>query len=190
MYLCRLAENDVEEGPTSDITNVAFTDQSTPTEQNLPQRYSLAIRSNPVTTTTIQTASSSSVVAKPEMISTEPITLSVLSADIDDIVQHAFDTWKNETIPINHNDTLAFTNEEDFLLADLLQRTENDQQNILLRSLGNERQLSQSSVRFFSVDNQQNMSSLFRPITQNNPTEPVAASGKYNFDNSLNKIFH
>jgi hypothetical protein len=140
LYLCRLAENDVEEGPTSDITNVAFTDQSTPIEQNLPQRYSLAIRSNPVTTTTIQTASSS-VVAKPEMISTEPITLSVLSADIDDIVQHAFDTWKNETTPINNqtnmNETLPFTNDEDYLLAELLQRSENDQQNMLLRSIGN-----------------------------------------------------
>jgi hypothetical protein len=34
------------------------------------------------------------------------------------------------------NETLPFTNEEDFLLADLLQRSENEQQNILLRSIG------------------------------------------------------
>ncbi len=140
-YFYRLAENDVEEGPTCDITTLTFSGQSTPTEQNLPQRYSLAIRSNIITSpaATTQTASSSAV-AKPDIITTEPITLSVLSADIDDIVQHAFDTWKNEAIPINNqtniNETLPFTNEEDFLLADLLQRSENEQQNILLRSLG------------------------------------------------------
>jgi len=34
------------------------------------------------------------------------------------------------------NETLPFINEEDFLLADLLQRSENEQQNILLRSIG------------------------------------------------------
>lgn len=44
-------------------------------------------------------------------------------------------------MPINNqidlNETLPFTNEEDFLLADLLQRSENEQQNILIHSLGN-----------------------------------------------------
>jgi hypothetical protein len=35
------------------------------------------------------------------------------------------------------NETLPFTNEEDFLLADLLQRNDNDQQNTLLRPIGN-----------------------------------------------------
>ena len=125
------------------MTNLGFSGQSTPTEQNLPQRYSLAIRSNMITTpaTTTQTAASS-VVVKPEIITTEPITLSILTADIDDIVQHAFDTWKNETIPINNqtnnNETLPFNNEEEFLLSDLLQRTENEQQNMLRRSLGKE----------------------------------------------------
>lgn len=36
----------------------------------------------------------------------------------------------------NINETLPFNSEEDFLLADLLQRTENEQQNLLLRSPG------------------------------------------------------
>jgi hypothetical protein len=35
------------------------------------------------------------------------------------------------------NETLPFTNDEDYLLAELLQRSENDQQNMLLRSIGN-----------------------------------------------------
>lgn len=132
-----LAENDVEENPPCDRIN-----QSTGFESNLPQRYSLAIRSNLITApaTTTQTASSS-VVAKPEIITTEPITLSVLSADIDNIVQHAFDAWKNESRPMhnqmNMNETIPFNNEEeDFLLADLLQRSENEQQNLFLRQMG------------------------------------------------------
>ncbi|CAF4020532.1 unnamed protein product [Rotaria sp. Silwood2] len=163
-----LTENDVEEGPTCNITTITLNDRSTPVEQNLHQRYSLIIpsptvRSNDMTTasTTIQTASA---VAKPDIITTDPVTLSVLSADIDDIVQHAFDRWKNDTMPLNNqtnmNETLPFNSDEDFLLADLLQRSENDQQNILLRS----------------TDNQPNISSLFRPITQNNTNESVAAS--------------
>jgi hypothetical protein len=106
---------------------------------------------NPATTT--QTAASS-VVVKPEIITTEPITLSVLSADIDDIVQHAFDTWKNETIPINNqtniNETIPFTNEEDFLLADLLQRSENEQQNMILRSIGKQIPCFINHILYFS----------------------------------------
>ena len=132
----------MEENPASDITNLIRSSQSTGIEQNQVPRYSLAIRSNLITTpaTTTQTAASS-VVAKPEIITTEPITLSVLSADIDDIVQHAFDAWKAETTPINNqtniNETLPFNNEEeDFLLANLLQRSENEQQNLILRSIG------------------------------------------------------
>ncbi|CAF1110177.1 unnamed protein product [Rotaria sordida] len=165
-----LTENDVEEGSTCNITTFTLNDQSTsPVEQNLHHRYSLIIpspaaRSNDMTTasTTIQTASA---VAKPDIITTDPVTLSVLSADIDDIVQHAFDRWKNDTLPVNNqtnmNETLSFNSNEDFLLADLLQRTDNDQQNILLHP----------------IDNQPNIVSLFRPITQNNTNESVAASG-------------
>ncbi len=130
----RLAENDVEEGPRCDITNLGVSGPITPTEQNLPQHYSLAIRSNGILMPTTISSQTASAMAKPDIITTtEPITLSVLSADIDDIVQHAFETWKNETAP---NETLPFTNEEDFLLADLLQRSENEQQNLHLRSIG------------------------------------------------------
>ena len=135
-----LAENDVEENPPCDRIHG---NQSTGIESNLPQRYSLALLSNLISTlaTTTQTVASS-VVAKPEIVTTEPIALSVLSADIDNIVQHAFDTWKNESRPMNNqmnmNETLPFNNEEeDFLLADLLQRSENEQQqNLFLRPLG------------------------------------------------------
>jgi len=64
-----------------------------------------------------------------------------LSGDIDDIVQHALHLWKNDAIAINNrtntNESSSFINDEDFLLADLLQRSENDQQNIHLHSIGN-----------------------------------------------------
>ena len=140
-----LAENDVEEGSTCDITALNLSDQSTPVEQNLRRRYSLIIasptgRSSDMTTvpTTTQTAST---IANSDIITTDPVTLSVLSTDIDHIVQHAFEAWKNDTIQINNqtnmNEILPFHNDEDFLLSDLLQRSENDRQNILLRSIGN-----------------------------------------------------
>jgi hypothetical protein len=170
----RLAENDVEEGPTCDITTLTFSGQSTPTDQNLHQRYSLivaspAVRSNDVTTIPITNTQTASAIAKPDIITTDPITLSVLSADIDDIVQHAFEAWKNSAMTMNNqtnmNETLPFNTDDEFLLADLLQRSENDQQNILLHSL----------------DNQSNISSLFRPIPQNHIDESAAASGKYFF---------
>jgi hypothetical protein len=121
--------------------------------------------------TTIPTANTqtASAIAKPDIITTDPITLSLLSADLDDIVQHAFDAWKNSAMTINNqtnmNETLPFDNDEDFLLADLLQRGENDQQNILLHS----------------IDNQSNISALFRPITQNHIDESGAAAGEYFF---------
>ncbi len=99
-----------------------------------------AIRSNDIIPppATTQTASA---VAKPDIRTTDPITLSVLSGDIDDIVQHALHLWKNDAIAINNrtntNESSPFINDEDFLLADLLQRSENDQQNIHLHSIGN-----------------------------------------------------
>lgn len=141
-YLSSLTENDVEENPLYDRMNSMHNNQPTGIESNVPQRYSLAIRSNLITNPATTTATAaSSVVAKPEIITTDPITLSVLSADIENIVQHALDSWKNEARPMNDqtniNQTLPFNNEEeDFLLADLLQRTENEQQNLLLRPLG------------------------------------------------------
>jgi len=138
IFLFRLTVNDVEEGPSCDLTNINHSGQSTPIEQHLPQHYTVALRSNPITTN--QASGSSSIVIQPDMLSNEPITLSVLSADIDDIVQHAFETWKNENISANNqtniNETMTFANEEDFLLADLLERSENEQQNMILRSIG------------------------------------------------------
>lgn len=139
-----LTENDVEENPSYDRMNLMHNNPMGGAEPNVPQRYSLAIRSNLINTPATTTATAaSSVVAKPEIITTDPMTLSVLSADIENIVQHALDSWKNEARPINDqtnmNQTLPFNNneEEDFLLADLLQRTENEQQqNLLLRPLG------------------------------------------------------
>ncbi|CAF5052167.1 unnamed protein product, partial [Rotaria magnacalcarata] len=74
-------------------------DRSTPTEQSLHQRYSLiiaspAVRPNDVATTstasTTTTTQAASSVANPDIITTDPVTLSVLSTDIDNIVQHAF----------------------------------------------------------------------------------------------------
>lgn len=135
--LIRLTVNDVEEGPSCHMMNSNPSGQSTPIEQNLPQHFALALRSNPITTTQAGggAAAASSIILQPDLLTNEPITLSVLSADIDDIVQHAFETWKNEMTE-NTNETLSYPNEEDFLLADLLQRSENEQQNIILHSMG------------------------------------------------------
>lgn len=142
----RLAENDVEEGPTCDITTFSLSDQSTPAEQNIHQRYSLIIasptgRSNDTTVAPTATTQTASAVAKPDIITTDPITLSVLSADFEDIVQHAFERWKHDSISTNNqnnaNETLPFNTDNDYLLAEFLQRTENDQQNMHLHSIGN-----------------------------------------------------
>ncbi|CAF1166698.1 unnamed protein product [Rotaria magnacalcarata] len=168
-----LTENDVEEGPTCNITTFTLNDRSTPTEQSLHQRYSLiiaspAVRPNDVATTstasTTTTTQAASSVANPDIITTDPVTLSVLSTDIDNIVQHAFDRWKNESMAMNNqpsimNESLPFNN-DDFLLADFLQRSENDQPHVVLRS----------------SDNQPNISSLFRPIIQNSTNESTASS--------------
>jgi hypothetical protein len=155
--------------------------QSTPSEQNFHQLYSLIVASPAVRSSDIATVTTiASAAAKPDIITTDPVTLSVLSADIDDVVQRVFDTWKNETMPIdtqmNMNETLPFNNDDDFLLADILQRSENEQQAIFLRSIGNQ-VISHEQVvfrHFFPLDNQSNISSLFRSIPQN---EPVPASG-------------
>ncbi|CAF4362947.1 unnamed protein product, partial [Adineta steineri] len=125
-----LTENDVEGNPSCDITTVTLNNPSAHNESNRHEHYSLivaspAMRSNDVMapTTTAQTAASAAA-AKSDVMTTDPVTFSVLSADIEDIVQHALHVWKNDAIVINNqnntNEALPFNNEENFLFADFL----------------------------------------------------------------------
>ena len=137
-----MSENDVEAGRTCDITTLNLSDQSTPAEQNPPQRYSLivtspSVRSNELTTPATAAATT---LTKPDIITTDAATLNAISADFDSAMQRTIDAWKNETLPTTHptssKEPFAFNDDEDFLLADILQRSDNEQQNMLLRSLG------------------------------------------------------
>ncbi|CAF1442576.1 unnamed protein product [Adineta ricciae] len=166
-----LTENDVESGTARDITTVTLNNQSTPNDQNHHQHYSLVVASpasrlNDIAASSVPTTTqtSASTLVKPDGIAPDPITLSVLSADIDDIVQHALHVWKNDTLALNtsnhSNEILPFTNNEDLLLANILQRTSTDQPNAHLQPM----------------DNQNNIATLFRPITQTDNNELPAAS--------------
>ncbi|CAF0782676.1 unnamed protein product [Adineta steineri] len=165
-----LTENDVEGNPSCDITTVTLSSPSAHNESNRHEHYSLivaspAMRSNDVMapTTTSQTAASAAA-AKSDVMTTDPVTFSVLSADIEDIVQHALHVWKNDAIVINNqnntNEALPFNNEENFLFADFLQRNSDEQQNSFIHPM----------------DNQAHIASIFRPITQSSTDDSSAAS--------------
>lgn len=82
--------------------------------------------SNGVTTNV--TTNSSAATAKPDTTSADQTTLALLSADIDNVMQRTIDAWKNEAMSNNHSD--------DYLLADILQRSEHEQPNMFFRCLG------------------------------------------------------
>ena len=144
-----MAENDVEGDPAYDISALALDGPATPAEQHVHQRYPLfaaplAIRSSeiPVTPANV-TVTIAAPVSEPVATTPDPVTISVLSADIDQVMQRTIDTWRNEAMPGNnsteYNPPLAFNPDDDYLLAEILQRRENEQQNLFLRCLGIDR---------------------------------------------------
>ena len=174
-----------------DIATVTLNNQSTPNDQNYHQHYSLVVASPAsrlsdiaASSAATTTQTSASTLMKPDGIASDPLTLSVLSADIDDIVQHALHVWKNDALALNtsnhSNEILPFTNNEDLLLANILQRASTDQPNALLHPMG--MSIEQMSLFFhalnYLLDNQNNIATLFRPITQTDNNELPAASGK------------
>ena len=78
--------------------------------------------------------------AQPDITSADQLALSVLSPDIDHVMQRTIPAWKNEAISTNntnhHNQLSRMDHSDDYRLADILQRNENDQQNMFLRCLG------------------------------------------------------
>lgn len=70
----------------------------------------------------------------------------------------------NQVNNTNSNESVPFDNDTDFLLADLLQRNENDQQH------------------------QPNLASLFRPIIQNSTNESVLHTYHPQYQASLNNL--
>ena len=139
LFSCRLAENEIEEDPAYDFTGLTLDTPSTPTEQNLHQRYQLFAAPLALRTSEIPVAPANTTVtvaaSEPAATSADQVTLSVLSADIEQAMQRTLDTWRNEAMPA-HNQPMIFNPDDDYLLADILQRSENEQQNLFLRCLG------------------------------------------------------
>jgi hypothetical protein len=117
----RLAENDVDKSRNRNISTV--NNQSIPTEQILHQRS--PHRSDEVTTFRPR---ASAAAKSNSTTTTNPVPLSLLSVDTDDELQCAFDEWKYESS--------AFLTDEDFLLADILERSANDDETALSPSNG------------------------------------------------------
>jgi hypothetical protein len=119
-----LGENDVEEDSTSPSSG-----QLTSSEQNLYQHCSPRLNQ-------IQAARSSTVsaAAKSNSITTDPIISNISSDENDNEVQCAFNASKYETTTF-HN-TLPFIIDENMMLANILERNSNDEQNIILQSNG------------------------------------------------------
>lgn len=172
----------MEDGHVYDFSALALSGQSTPTEQNLHHLYQRIITSPAVrasdgssanTTNATAAVTTATAMPKPDTNIVDQTTLSLLSADIDDVMQRTIDAWKNEAMsnnPSNHP--------EEYLFADILQHNELDQQTMFLRCLGMSPPFGPSVNYNFHLENQQNLATLFRPISQpTTNTESLAASG-------------
>jgi hypothetical protein len=95
-----------------------------------------AVRPNDTATVTA-TMTSTGIAVKPDVTSSDRARLNACSTDIDHVMQRTMDIRKTDT-RVDNNSTVPspFNPDDDFILADILQRSEIDQQNILLRCIG------------------------------------------------------
>ncbi|CAF1252060.1 unnamed protein product [Adineta steineri] len=149
-----LAENDVGEEPTS-----PYNDVLTPAQQSLHQHLSSQSNEQPTARSTVPQVAAAA--AKPNSLITDPLTINIIPDENDAEVQNAFNASKyNSTI---FSDALPFVIDENVMLANILKRNTNSEQNIVLHP----------------NDNPSNSSILFRPIIQTNTNESITDSSEF-----------
>jgi hypothetical protein len=97
----------------------------------------------------------------------------IRSDDANGEVKSAFHAWRKESMPLN--ETLPYIADEDFILADILERSAINEEDTSSHSNSIYLIVYKKKLLsfYYFVDNQSNLSSLFRPITPTNTDELV-----------------